>query len=146
LLSTSAISEFWRPRGGLLSPTRLDRGQERRDQGRGQVLGRQIEDVDLTADEYEGYLVVTGWPEWVPVEFASIYGRGFYRAGGSSFVTTAEDLLGRPPRAAPATGPCRSSGRPSATCAETALPSGRHPHGRRPVRVPADPNPGLTRR
>jgi hypothetical protein len=40
------------------------------------ALGRQVEYVDLTADEYEGHLVVTGWPEWVPVEVASIYGRG----------------------------------------------------------------------
>jgi uncharacterized protein YbjT (DUF2867 family) len=63
------------------------------------ALGRGIEYVDLTADEYEAHLVATGWPEWVAVEFAAIYGRGFYRAGGSSYVTTtAEDLLGRPPR------------------------------------------------
>lgn len=64
-----------------------------------EALGRRIEYVDLTADEYEAHLVATGWPEWVAVEFASIYGRGFYRAGGSSFVTTTvEDLLDRAPR------------------------------------------------
>jgi uncharacterized protein YbjT (DUF2867 family) len=63
------------------------------------ALGRRIEYVDLTADEYEAHLVATGWPDWVAAEFASIYGRGFYRSGGSSFVTTTvEDVLGRPPR------------------------------------------------
>jgi uncharacterized protein YbjT (DUF2867 family) len=63
------------------------------------VLGRRIEYVDLSADEYEAHLVATGWPDWVAVEFAAIYGRGFYRAGGSSFVTTTVgDLLSRPPR------------------------------------------------
>jgi uncharacterized protein YbjT (DUF2867 family) len=64
-----------------------------------EALDRRIEYVDLTAGEYEAHLVATGWPEWVAAEFASIYGRGFYRAGGSSFVTTTvEDLLDRAPR------------------------------------------------
>jgi uncharacterized protein YbjT (DUF2867 family) len=63
------------------------------------ALRREIEYVDMPPDDYAGALAGAGLPGWLARELADLYGRGFYRAGGASFVTdTVERLLGRPPR------------------------------------------------
>jgi uncharacterized protein YbjT (DUF2867 family) len=63
------------------------------------VLGRTIECVDMPPDAYAAGLERAGLQAWLAKELADIYGRGFYRSGGASFVThTIERLLGRPPR------------------------------------------------
>ena len=64
------------------------------------ALGREIEYVDLSADERAAQLEAAGIPDWMAREFSSIYGQGFYGAGGGATTTdTIERLLGRPPRA-----------------------------------------------
>jgi uncharacterized protein YbjT (DUF2867 family) len=63
------------------------------------ALGREIEYVDLSVAERAAQLEAAGIPDWMAREFSSIYGQGFYGAGGGATTTgTIEQLLGRPPR------------------------------------------------
>lgn len=63
------------------------------------AVGREIEYVNLSPEEYAASLLAIGFEDWNAEEFANIYGRGFYRESGGRHVTeTVEQLLGRPPR------------------------------------------------
>jgi uncharacterized protein YbjT (DUF2867 family) len=63
------------------------------------ALGRRIEYVNLSVDERAAQLEAAGLPDWMAREFSSIYGAGFYGAGGGARTTgEVERLLGRPPR------------------------------------------------
>lgn len=63
------------------------------------ALGREIAYVDMPIPDYERALAAAGVPDWFAKEIADIYGRGFYRESGGSFVTDViEVLTGCPPR------------------------------------------------
>lgn len=63
------------------------------------AVGRRVEYVNLSAEDYAAALVSIGFAPWMADEFANIYGRGFYRESGGQYVTkTVGQLLGTPPR------------------------------------------------
>jgi uncharacterized protein YbjT (DUF2867 family) len=63
------------------------------------AVGKDIEFVNLSPEEYAASLEAIGFEDWNAEEFANIYGRGFYRESGGRHVTdTVERLLGRAPR------------------------------------------------
>jgi uncharacterized protein YbjT (DUF2867 family) len=65
----------------------------------GAELGREVRYVAMSVEDYESLLCSVGLPGWLAAEFATVYGRGVQRAGGSRHVTSAvQDFLGRPPR------------------------------------------------